>query len=352
MDRPCEGNLGAPCLRHGQGGDDVIERDPAFVLAEQLRQTEAQLERLLASGWRQARGEAASLRADAEALAEAGLCEVAARVAAVADAQDAAGALQSIAPAVSACRLLRVRLDAADVPAGWLPLAAPKRKSRAEPDRLLPIARVRLADHREVWACAWLGKYRWLLLEPPFPEAVADEDVLPPLTTPGIFGRLRRQLGQALGGDAPAGSFWLRRRLAGSVRWLARYPLGAEREVVYCALDDAAWEAEDASDVLLRALHESALADTLTDGRPMLAAGSSFIVKQLQRSDLASCLWLDPSAMEALAQAPDEPLWAIIWTEPGAWVPIARIVPGGAGRPARLVHLIPGAPEAILASPA
>ena len=326
----------------------MIDRETARTLAELLRQIEGRQERLLASGWRQVRSEAASLRTDADALAEAGVLEVAARVRAVADAQDAAGALQTIALAVSACRLLRLRLAAdQEVPAGWLPLAAPKRRSRAEPDRLLPIARVQLPD-REVWACAWLGKHRCLFIEPPFPESVAEDDAPPP-TTPGIFGRLRRQIGQVLGGETPATSFWLRRRLAGSVRWLARYPLGAEREAVYCALDGAAWEADDASDVLLRALHESARADSLTDGHPILASSSGFSVRKLRRNDPAAYTWLDQTAAAVLAQAPDHPVWAIVWAERDALVPVARIVPGGVGHPARLIHLVPGTPEAILA---
>ena len=65
----------------------MIERETAGALDEQLHQVEERLGRLLASGWRQARGEAAELRADADALAEAGLVEVASRLIAVAEAQ-------------------------------------------------------------------------------------------------------------------------------------------------------------------------------------------------------------------------------------------------------------------------
>jgi hypothetical protein len=327
----------------------VIEREIALALAEQVRQVEARLERLLASGWRQARGEAAELRADADLLSETGLTEIARRVAAVAEANDATEALHTIALAVNACRQLRLRLDDAEVPAGWLPLAAPKRTSRVEPDRLLPIARLRLPG-RDVWACAWLGKHRWLLLEPPFPEPVAA-GVAVPVAETGIFGRLRRQLGQVLGGETPAASFWLRRRLSGSLRWLGRYPLGAQHEVACCALDDVAWETDDGMDVLLRAFRESAGADTLTDGHPILAATPGFSVRKVQRGKLDDYVWLDATAEAELRQMPDDQVWMIVWTERGALVPVARIVPGGSGRPARLAHLIPGTPEVILGSP-
>ena len=88
----------------------MIEAATARELVERLRQVEERLERLLTSGWRQSRTEAADLRQDADALTEAGLPELAARVRAVAEANDSAEALQAIALATSACRLLRARL--------------------------------------------------------------------------------------------------------------------------------------------------------------------------------------------------------------------------------------------------
>jgi len=327
----------------------VIERETAGALDEQLHQVEERLGRLLASGWRQARGEAAELRADADALAEAGLVEVASRLVAVAEAQDAATALRTIALAVNACRLFRMRLGADEVPAGWLPLAAPKRKSRAEPDRLLPVARLRLADH-DVWACAWANRSQWLLLEPPFPDEAA-EAVAPVETTAGLFGRPRHQIGQALGGT-PEPSFWLRRRVTGSLRWLARYPLGADGEVAYCALDDAAWEGEtDAPDQVTEGFRQALSIDKVVEGYPLTSAGGNLCARKLQRDDPASYAWLDDTAAAVLAQAPDKQAWAIVWVAGGLIAPVARIVPGQSGRPARLIHLVPGAPEAILSSP-
>ena len=103
----------------------MIEAATARELVERLRQVEERLERLLTSGWRQSRTEAADLRQDADALAEAGLPELAARIRAVAEANDPAEALQAIALATSACRLLRARLPAEAVPEGWTPLCRP-----------------------------------------------------------------------------------------------------------------------------------------------------------------------------------------------------------------------------------
>src|SRR4051794_41272342 len=113
-----------------------IESTSAHELIGQLRRVEDRLGRLLVSGWRQARVEAADLRQDADGLAEAGLTEVAARVTAVAQAGSAAEALPAIALAASACRLLRLRLLAEAAPDGWSPIARPKR--RAGTDTVLP----------------------------------------------------------------------------------------------------------------------------------------------------------------------------------------------------------------------
>ena len=71
----------------------MIEAAAAQDLIERLRHVEDRMARLFVSGWRQAHGEAADLRAAADGLSEAGLTEVAARITAVAEARTAAEAL-------------------------------------------------------------------------------------------------------------------------------------------------------------------------------------------------------------------------------------------------------------------
>src|SRR5262249_34696029 len=156
--------------------------------------------------------------------------ELAARVRAVAEAGGPTEALQAIALAKSACRLMRVRLPIQGVPEGWTPLNPPKKSRGSRTEGLMPIARL-ILDGREVWACARPNRSELLLVEPPFPaEAPAETPAVQPQSG-GIFGRLRRQLGQARGGEAPAPSRWLNDRLRGALRWQAQYPLGAQGDI-------------------------------------------------------------------------------------------------------------------------
>jgi hypothetical protein len=89
--------------------DQEQERYPARFGAR-VRGIEARLERLLASGWRNAAGEADELRALTDGLEELGLSGLAARVRAVAAARSAKDALGAVSLALAACRLMRTHL--------------------------------------------------------------------------------------------------------------------------------------------------------------------------------------------------------------------------------------------------
>ena len=75
---------------------------------------------------------------------------------------------------------------------------------------------------------------------------------------------------------------------------------------------------------------------------------NGFRIKELERDDPASYVWLDPSAAEALGRAPTAKVWAIAWMEGAAVVPVALVTTGSKVSPPRLTHLIPGSPEDLL----
>ena len=152
-------------------------------IAARLLRVEARLERLLASGWRNAGAEAADLGPEADALAALGLAQIAERLRAVATAASATEALPAIVLAAAACRLLRARLRAAAAPPGQCTDLRDTELPEPTTDQLLPLARLALADG-EAWACVRLRgaiPAELFLLEPlpPRPgEAVAAP--LPP----------------------------------------------------------------------------------------------------------------------------------------------------------------------------
>lgn len=330
----------------------MIETPAARALDEQLGQVEERLGRLLISGWRQAGPEAADLRNDADALVDAGLTEVAARVAAVAEAGGPAEALQAIALAKSACRLMRARLPVQGPPDDWTVLAAPKRSKRSKAgtatETLVPISRL-LLEGREVWACARPNRNQLLLVEAPFPVEETEVTPAAPPEPTGVFGRLRRQIGQAFGGDTREPSPWLHHRLRGTLRWRAQYPLGVQGDVGYWTLDDPSWEkTESNSRDVLHGFHLHLSTVKLEDNMLVFWNVNGFRIKQLERDDPASYIWLDPSAADALGQAPTPRIWTIVWTEGKAEVPLALLTPGSKSRQPVLTHLIPGLPEAAL----
>ena len=165
-----------------------------------------------------------------------------------------------------------------------------------------------------------------------------------------MFGRLRRQIGQALGGGETAQpSVWLRRRLGGTLRWQAQYPVGSQGDAGYYSLDDPIW-VPDAGEQDTAPLRQMLARDKLRDGTPLIQNSGGFRIRELQRDDPASYVWLDPSAVEAFATAPTEQVWAIAWMEGAAIVPVALLTPGGRVNPARLTHLIPGAPSDVIST--
>ena len=334
----------------------MIETPAAQALAEQLGQVEERLGRLLVSGWRQAGSEAGDLRQDAEALVEAGLPELAARVLAVSEAGGPAEALRAIALAKSACQLVRARLPVQGPPAGWTVLTPPTRSKRSNaktsPDMLVPIGRL-LLDGREVWACARPPRNQWLLLEPPFPPEEAEPtDAAPPLPT-GLFGRLRQQLDRALGGEAAPSAPWMHHLLQGRRVWQARYPLGADQDVDLYRLDGAEWVArpEETERYGLHAFYQTLTDRILVSGALVFPTGGGLRLMELDRADPAVFVWLDSSAAEVFGRAPTEKVWTISWTEGKSIVPVAIVTRPERGDPPRLIHLIPGSPEHVLTRP-
>jgi hypothetical protein len=321
----------------------MIEAAAARQLSERLGQVEDRLERLLTSGWRQARAEAAALRQDADALADAGLPELGARVAAVAEAGGPDEALRAIALGTSACRLLRSRLPASAPPSGWTPLKRAASGRAPHTEALLPLSRLRL-DGREVWVCTRPNRNELLLVEPPFPAPAVEP------AAAGVFARLRREIGQALGGEAAPPGIWLRRRLRGTLRWQAQYPLGVQGDVGFYTLEGAGWAAETDEQDGLHHVRRALASGKLQDGTPLFWTSAGFQIRQLDRDDPAACIWLDPTAAEAFGTASDARPWAIVWLEGAAVVPVARLVLGGPGRSVRVVHLLPGSPSDVIST--
>lgn len=321
-------------------------------VCDRLRQVEDRLERLLASGWRNASAEAADLTSEADGLADLGLSEFAGRLRRVAAATSVREALPAIALALSACRLLRARLavDAAP-PGSWAPLVAAKKRSTAASDRVLPVARVALADDEEVWACTRVSRgfaSELLLIEPPQLEATFSDVVQ---SASGLVTRLfrgRKGTAGSAGDSAERGvTFpWLRRSIQGQLRWRARYPLGASGEVQHCVLEDASWAAvpKDEEDPLAP-FRETLASGKLEDGQMVVRGGGQLRVKQLEAAMATSYVWPAPSTEAAFRSVVSDRHWALAWMQGALTTPLALIVPGGRLHKPRLIHLVPGNPE-------
>jgi hypothetical protein len=328
----------------------MIDAATAREIGEELGRVEERLGRLLVSGWRQADSEAAELAREADALAELGLDGIAARVRAVAAATGAAEALRAIALATSACRLLRGRLLTSTVPEGWAPLVPPKRSSRPGTDTLLPVSRM-LLDGREVWACVWMARIRCVLIEQPFPpdEQAAEAVDVAQASAEGLFGKLKRRVGLASEPAEPASS-WLNHRLRGTLEWRVRYPLGADGDVTSCVLHRAEWVEEPDEHDQLRGFRHLLATNTLEDGTPLFWTAGGFRVVALKRGDSAGYAWFDPCGPALLSSALDTTVLALAWTDGSAVMPVAFLAPGYGGRPARIVHLLPGGPSEIIST--
>lgn len=326
----------------------MIEAPAAHVLAEHLRQIEDRLERLLTSGWRQARSEAAHLRQEADALTEAGLPELGGRLVAVAEASNAGEALKAVALATSACRLLRVRLPSHQPPAGWTPLTPATRARASRTEALLPISRL-LLDGREVWVCTRPTRNEILLVEPPFPSDATPAPAPAPAAS-GFLGRLKGQLGKALGGETAPPAHWLRRRLSGTLCWQAQYPFGVQGDVGRYTLANPRWVPETDEQDSLHHVRQALTSNRLQDGAALFWTSGGFRLRQLDRDDPSSFVWLDPTAAASFCAAPFEKVWSIVWMDGAAVAPVAMLLLGGSGRPPRLVHLIPGSPSDVIAT--
>lgn len=282
---------------------------------QHLRSLEERLERLLTSGWRAAGPEAQALTQEADAVAEAGLPELATRLRAVTAAQSPSEALAAAALAMSALRLLRLRLAASASPPGQWELLAPQAKAARKPDRLLPLCRLALGEG-EVWACLKLrGSLpdELLLVEPPTLD------------------------------QAPEASIWLKQPLLGHLRWRGRYPLGAGGELHRCALDEPRWDQFPAKeDDPFYTFREAVSAGKLKEDGHVLG---SLRVQSVEPGEDSAYVWPDAAAREALRRGARARSWSLVWRDGTLVMPLALLEPGGLFRRGKLIHLVATNPE-------
>ena len=318
---------GARSSALGRGTDLSRSRSEAMSdglqqVAVRLAAIEERLERLLGGGWRSSAGERAELAGEADALAELGLAELAARLRAVAAAEDAASALPAVATATAACRLLRSRLPLPPPPdEEWTPLAAPPQVGK--PELLLPVCRFP-AGGDEAWVCIRpkaAAAHHWVLVSSPAKQ----------LATPGAI-------------EPPAP--WLWRPFRARLRWRRWLPLGSSDDVTMCDAIDAAWcspkeKLTDTTEHFRKRAHKNDLKDDLS----ILWNGGWLVERRLEPAAIDDYLWLDETARATFRQAAGrDDVWAIVWRPGAVDVPLALLRPGGLLRAARLVHLLPGAP--------
>jgi hypothetical protein len=318
-------------------------------ISDRLLRVEDRLERLLASGWRNAGAEAADLASEADALATSGFEHLAQRLRAVAAAPSVDAALPAIVLAAASCRLLRARLPAATAPPGpWAPLLPAEGLSRSPTAELLLVARMVVADG-EAWACVQMrggAPAGWLLLEP-LPPGPSEAATAPLLV--GLVARFKRGKSvTSADADPPADGWhpWLRRAVRGQLRWLARYPLGAAGQVERCRLEAADWPTPtEAREAALSAFRGAVTAGKLEADQPVLGTGGGLRLKLLEAQAADAYAWADSAAATEFRAAVSDQAWAVAWCQEGLIAPLALIRPGGLFRQGRLVHLVPGNPE-------
>ncbi len=287
-------------------GETVLQEIAAYI-----RQIEERLERLLASGWRNAAHEAQGFTTDADSLSALGLHTVAGRLREVAAAPDAMAALRAIVLATESCRLLRAHLvEAESLGPGAVQLHA--RRPRAT-DRisLLPLCRVAV-DGEEVWSCLRSQGYawEWLALDP-------------------------------LGDPAPQVP-WLTMRVSGFPVWRGRYPVGAAAELTRVALSESAVSAlagDDGNLSVLRALQSGRIRSTQLP----LWGGGYLRLDRLQAMPVAALRGLDDRfhAEDILDQHGDS-AWGLVWDQLGERALVAAFAARADGM--RVIHLVPGCP--------
>jgi hypothetical protein len=297
-------------------GTEVTGADSAVAVAiERVGGVEERLCRLLAGGWRNAADDLTELATDAEVLTDLGLTEVAARLRALTVATRATDGLRALSLALTACRLVRLRLAPDSPPNGttWAPVVDGSRK--AATSRLLPLARF-ATESGEVWSCLWLqGGFgiKWVLVEPPRTAA---------------------------GGEVGELVSWLVRPITGRLRWRKRLPLSAGGDVEVCALEEPTWVKPYAANehplaILMTALHTGKL-----DANAWLGYGALRLLP-FDPDQLGAYVWPDAAAPALLATARGRlaETWTLAMTAPGV-IPIAVVAPG----PPRVLHLLPELP--------
>ncbi len=308
-------------------------------LAARLGEVEHFLDRILASGWRNAEGDRAGLGGLADELAELGLTEFGDRLRAIGQAADAAEALQRIAIATAACRMLQARLIAAlPAPTALESLHAGK---AIAPPRLLVVAPMNVAG-QELWACTRLERgvaAELVLLEPPAPRPI-DSTAASQLASRSGF--LRQLIGGAPSSGAPTAP-WLRAELHEDLLWRETLPLGdgtIDRRVA--TQGGALLFPEEKDDVAARArasLHRGGA----NDHDVVVRAGGALRLRVVERALSATYTWLDPTMQSAFERSIGDDGWAVAWVTPQSLTPLAIIRPGGLLRRAQLAPLVLGA---------
>ena len=278
-------------------------------LVERLVEIEERLTRLLVSGWRSSAHEASDLRQLAASIECTGATALAARVTAVADAENAEDALRAISLATAACRLLRVHV-AADTPAEGRWRTFGDGAVSGQLDRIIPLGALTIPDGGDgrplaVWSCLRLrGAFTadWILLKP------VDLDPV-----------------------------WLRRALQGRLRWTGRFPVGAAGEVQLCELAFAAPAPgfQPGQDPL-QAFRETLDAGTLEDDAWVLGGGGVLRARECELDAMSGYAWTNNSAPSWLREALRPADWVLIWIQGEVESLVAAVQEDG-----EVVHLTP-----------
>lgn len=281
-------------------------------IAAYIRQIEERLERLLASGWRNAAHEARSFASDGEILADLGLPAVAERLRAVATADDPVEALRAVVLAITSCRLLRAHLAGETQPAPGATLLQARRARGADRATLLPLCRLAVQGE-DVWSCIRSRGYawEWLLLDPPTMATT----------------------------EAP----WLTVRASGFPAWRGRYPFGEAAEVTRVALSEPAITAltsESEDQPLLRELRTG----KIRSAQLPLWGGGYLRLDRMQAPTLAQLPRLDERfSPEIMSERYGDALWGLVWEQHGERALVAAFAACADGL--RVVHLVPGCPS-------
>jgi hypothetical protein len=304
-------------------------------LAARLADVERHLERLLASGWRNAAPDRAGLGTIADELTELGLPDFAERLRAIDQAGDPAEALQRIAVATAACRMLQARLMAPPPASPTLrPIPAPKERTGP---RLLVIAPLSVGG-QSVWACARLERgvaAELVLLEsPPTAEATAA----PEANGRGFLRQIMRQPQSASAEPTP----WLRAELHLDLEWRATLPLSSGTVDLRAPIEECALLCPEEKDDVAAHARGTLHAGKASDHDVVVRAGGALRLRVVERALAATYTWIDPSMRQAFDRAITDQGWAIAWVTQQALVPLAIVRPGGMLRRGQFTPLTPG----------